>query len=212
MQVDRVIVRHAPLAISARGVFGVWETTMAAHDNGAFVMDSDDIRRALTRTAHEILEKNKGADNLAIIGIQSRGVPLAHRLASIIEQIEGRSVPVGSLNVALYRDDYATRLAPTSVGKTEITFDVTDRKIVLVDEVLFTGRTIRSALDAIMDMGRPAQIQLAVLIDRGHRELPIRPDFVGKNLPTARVEHVHVHLAETDGEDKVVIKRVEGTE
>ncbi len=182
---------------------------MAEQTSGALVMDSDEIRRALTRIAHEIIERNKGAENLAIIGIQSRGVPIAKRLAGLIEQIEGASVPTGSLNVALYRDDFATRLAPPSLGKTEIDFDVTDRKIVLVDEVLFTGRTIRSALDAIMDMGRPNQIQLAVLIDRGHRELPIRPDYVGKNLPTARAEHVHVHLAETDGEDKVVIKRVE---
>ena len=180
--------------------------------NGNKVMDADEIRRALTRIAHEIIEKNKGAEDLALIGIQSRGVPLARRLSAQMEQIEGSSVPVGSLNVALYRDDFATRLAPTSVGKTEIDFDVTDRKIILIDEVLFTGRTIRSALDAIMDMGRPAHIQLAVLVDRGHRELPIRADFVGKNLPTARREHVHVHLKETDGEDKVVIKRVEGAE
>lgn len=180
--------------------------------DGNKVMDADEIRRALTRIAHEIIEKNKGAENLAVIGIQSRGVPLARRLAEQMEQIEGSSVPVGSLNVALYRDDFATRLAPTSVGKTEISFDVTDRKIVLVDEVLFTGRTIRSALDAIMDMGRPAHIQLAVLVDRGHKELPIRADFVGKNLPTARREHVHVHLKETDGEDKVVIKREPGSD
>jgi pyrimidine operon attenuation protein/uracil phosphoribosyltransferase len=182
---------------------------MAEQNNGTFVMDSNEIRRALTRVAHQIIERNKGAENLAIIGIQSRGVPIAKRLAALIEQIEGASVPTGSLNVALYRDDFATRLAPPSLGKTEIDFDVTDRTIVLVDEVLFTGRTIRSALDAIMDMGRPDQIQLAVLVDRGHRELPIRPDYVGKNLPTARTEHVHVHLAETDGEDKVVIGRVE---
>lgn len=172
---------------------------------GTIVMDADEIRRAVTRIAHEIIERNKGAEGIAILGIQSRGVPIAKRLSSLIEDIEGTSVPVGSLNVALYRDDYATRLAPTAIGKTEITFDVTGKKIVLVDEVLFTGRTIRSALDAIIDMGRPEQIQLAVLVDRGHRELPIRADFVGKNLPTARAEHVHVHLQETDSEDKVVI-------
>jgi len=183
---------------------------MATTDDGIQVMDADEIRRAVTRIAHEIIERNKGAENLAVVGIQSRGVPIAHRLAGLIEHIEGTAVPVGSLNVALYRDDYATRLAPTSVGKTVIDFDVTDRKIVLVDEVLFTGRTIRSALDAMIDMGRPAQIQLAVLVDRGHRELPIRADYVGKNLPTARREHVHVHLAETDGEDKVVILREPG--
>lgn len=178
---------------------------MPNKENGNKVMDADDIRRAVTRIAHEIIEKNKGAEDIAIVGIQSRGVPIAHRLADLIQQIEGKSVPVGSLNVALYRDDYATRLEPTSVGKTEIDFDVSGRKIVLVDEVLFTGRTIRSALDAIMDMGRPSQIQLAVLIDRGHRELPVRADYVGKNLPTSRREHVHVHLMETDSEDKVVI-------
>lgn len=178
---------------------------MPANENGNKVMDADEIRRAVTRIAHEIIEKNKGAENLAIIGIQSRGVPLAKRLAGLIGQIEGAQVPVGSLNVALYRDDYATRLAPTTIGTTDIDFDVSDKSIVLIDEVLFTGRTIRSALDAIMDMGRPAQIQLAVLVDRGHRELPIRPDYVGKNIPTARREHVHVHLAETDQEDKVVI-------
>lgn len=180
---------------------------MPVNNDGTQVMDSDEIRRAITRIAHEIIEKNKGAEDIAIIGIQSRGVPIARRLAALMEEIEGAAVPIGSLNVALYRDDYSTRLAPTSVGKTEIDFDVTDRKIVLVDEVLFTGRTIRSALDAIMDMGRPAQIQLAVLVDRGHRELPIRADYVGKNLPTARREHVHVHLRETDDGDKVVILR-----
>lgn len=180
---------------------------MPDNEKGNKVMDADEIRRALTRIAHEIIEKNKGAEQLAIIGIQSRGVPLAKRLSELIAQIEGKTISVGSLNVALYRDDYATRLAPTSVGKTEIDFDVTGKKIVLVDEVIFTGRTIRSALDAIMDMGRPAQIQLAVLIDRGHRELPIRADYVGKNLPTSRLERVHVHLKETDQEDKVVIIR-----
>ncbi|MEN6520026.1 MAG: bifunctional pyr operon transcriptional regulator/uracil phosphoribosyltransferase PyrR [Armatimonadota bacterium] len=183
---------------------------MAGKEDGNKVMDADEIRRAVTRIAHEIIEKNKGAEKLAIVGIQSRGVPLAKRLAGLIEQIEGKAVPVGSLNVALYRDDYATRLAPTSVGKTEINFDVTGLKIVLVDEVIFTGRTIRSALDAIMDMGRPDQIQLAVLVDRGHRELPVRADYVGKNLPTSRIEHVHVHLKETDQEDKVVIIREPG--
>lgn len=185
---------------------------MPNKDSGNKVMDADDIRRAVTRIAHEIIEKNKGAEKIAIIGIQRRGVPLAQRLAKLIEQIEGTSVPVGSLNVALYRDDYATRLVPPSVGKTEIDFDVSDGKIVLVDEVIYTGRTTRSALDALMDMGRPAQIQLAALIDRGHRELPIRADYIGKNLPTSRREHVYVHLVETDGEDKVVIVKQESGE
>ncbi|MDO8589433.1 MAG: bifunctional pyr operon transcriptional regulator/uracil phosphoribosyltransferase PyrR [Armatimonadota bacterium] len=173
--------------------------------DGAIVMDADEIRRAITRIAHEIIERNKGPENLAIIGIQKRGVPIAQRLGQLIEQIEGVSVPVGSLNIALYRDDFATRQAP--VGKTEIPFNVKDKRVVLVDEVLFTGRTIRSALDAIMDMGRPAYIQLAVLIDRGHRELPVRADYVGRNLPTARKESVEVHLREIDGEDAVVISK-----
>jgi pyrimidine operon attenuation protein/uracil phosphoribosyltransferase len=173
--------------------------------DGAVVMDSNEIRRAISRIAHEIIERNKGPEHLAIIGIQSRGVPMAQRLGQIIEQIEGVAVPVGSLNIALYRDDFATRQAP--VGKTDIPFDVKEKRVVLVDEVLFTGRTIRSALDAIMDIGRPASIQLAVLVDRGHRELPVRADYVGKNLPTARKESVEVRLKEIDGEDAVVISK-----
>jgi pyrimidine operon attenuation protein / uracil phosphoribosyltransferase len=173
--------------------------------DGAVVMDANEIRRAITRIAHEIIERNKGPENLAIIGIQSRGAPIAQRLGRIIEQIEGVAVPVGSLNIALYRDDFATRQAP--VGTTDIQFDVKEKRVVLVDEVLFTGRTIRSALDAIMDIGRPASIQLAVLIDRGHRELPVRADYVGKNVPTARKESVEVRLKEIDGEDAVVISK-----
>lgn len=170
------------------------------------VMDENEIRRALTRIAHEIIERNKGAENLVIIGIQSRGVPMAQRLARIISEIEGVEVPVGSLNVALYRDDYATRSART-ISPSNIPFDVTDKKVILVDEVLFTGRTTRAALDAIMDLGRPAVIQLAVLVDRGHRELPIRADYVGKNLPTALKESVDVHWVETKGEDAVMITK-----
>ena len=177
-------------------------------NDGTQVMDSEEIRRAVTRIAHEIIEKNKGAEDLAIIGIQSRGVPLAMRLAQQIGQIEGTEVPVGSLNIALYRDDYATRLA-SNIGKTDIPFDVTGKRVVLVDEVFYTGRTIRSALDALMDMGRPALVQLAVLIDRGHRELPIRADYVGRSLPTAQKESVVVHLAETDGQDVVLIRKGE---
>lgn len=173
--------------------------------DGAVVMDENEIRRAITRIAHEIIERNKGAENLGIIGIQSRGVPIAQRLGQIIEQIEGVQVPVGSLNIALYRDDFATRQAP--VGKTEVHFDVKDKRIILVDEVLFTGRTIRSALDAIMDIGRPGLIQLAVLIDRGHRELPVRADYIGKNLPTARKESVEVLMKEIDGVDEVRISK-----
>lgn len=181
------------------------------NDDRNQVMDSEEIRRAVTRIAHEIIERNRGAENLAIIGIQSRGVPLAQRLGDLIEKIEGVNVPVGSLNIALYRDDYAVR-QPQAIGKTDVPFDVTDKKVVLVDEVLYTGRTIRSALDAIMDMGRPAAIQLAVLIDRGHRELPIRADYVGRNLPTSRRELVVVKLRETDDDERVLIAKGTGDE
>ena len=170
------------------------------------VMDDNEIRRALIRIAHEIIERNKGAENLVIIGVQSRGVPMAKRLANLISEIEGVATPVGSLNVALYRDDYATRSART-VSASEIPFDVTDKNVILVDEVLFTGRTTRAALDAIMDLGRPAVIQLAVLIDRGHKELPIRADYVGKNLPTAIKESIDVHWIETKGHDAVLIAK-----
>lgn len=170
------------------------------------VMDENEIRRALKRIAHEIVERNKGAENLVIIGVQSRGVPMARRLAKLISEIEGVDLAVGSLNTALYRDDYATRAART-VSASTIPFDVTNKNVILVDEVLYTGRTTRAALDAIMDLGRPAVIQLAVLIDRGHRELPIRADYVGKNLPTAVREKVEVHWAETKGEDAVMIAK-----
>lgn len=170
------------------------------------VMDADEIRRSITRIAHEIIERNKGAQNVVIIGIQSRGVPLAKRLAEQIESIEGVTVPLGSLNVAMYRDDYNTRPART-IAASEIPFDVSGKTVILVDEVLYTGRTTRSALDAIVDMGRPEIIQLAVLVDRGHRELPIRADYVGKNLPTARIETVDVCWKETRGEDAVYISK-----
>lgn len=170
------------------------------------VMDTSEIRRALIRIAHEIVERNKGAENLVVIGVQSRGVPMAQRLAKLISEIEGIEIPVGSLNVALYRDDYATRSART-ISASEIPFDVTDKNVILVDEVLFTGRTTRAALDAIVDLGRPAVIQLAVLVDRGHRELPIRADYVGKNLPTALRESVDVYWTETKGEDAVMITK-----
>ena len=170
------------------------------------VMDDSEIRRAIKRIAHEIVERNKGAENLVIIGVQSRGVPMAQRLAALIREIEGVEIPVGSLNVALYRDDYATRAART-MSASDIPFDVADKTVILVDEVLYTGRTTRAALDAIMDLGRPAVIQLAVLIDRGHRELPIRADYVGKNLPTALRENVEVHWVETKGQDAVMIAK-----
>lgn len=175
-------------------------------DSTTKVMDESEIRRALKRIAHEIVERNKGAENLVIIGVQSRGVPMAKRLARLIAEIEGVETPVGSLNVALYRDDYATRAART-ISASEIPFDVTGKNVILVDEVLFTGRTTRAALDAIMDLGRPAVIQLAVLVDRGHKELPIRADYVGKNLPTALRENVEVLWVETKGEDAVMIAK-----
>jgi pyrimidine operon attenuation protein/uracil phosphoribosyltransferase len=174
-----------------------------AHE--ARAMDENEIRRAVTRIAHEIIEKNKGVERLALIGIRTRGVPLAERLAKLIGQFEGCVVPVGALDISMYRDDLHTR--QPVVGTTEIPFDVNDMRIVLVDEVFYTGRTIRAAMDAVMDLGRPAVIQLAVLVDRGHRELPIRPDYVGKNLPTARSEEVVVRLKELDGEDAVIIRK-----
>ena len=170
------------------------------------VMDEDEIRRALTRIAHEIIERNKGAENLVIIGVQSRGVPMAKRLAGLIREIENVEVPTGSMDVALYRDDYATRAA-RSIKESDIPFDVTGKIVILVDEVLFTGRTTRAAMDAIMDLGRPSVIELAVLIDRGHRELPIRADFVGKNIPTSIPEEVDVHWTETKGQDAVMITK-----
>lgn len=175
-------------------------------ENSTKVMDEGEIRRALRRIAHEILERNKGAQNLVIIGIQSRGVPMAQRLAKLLGEIEGVELTVGSLNVALYRDDFATRTART-ISASEIPFDVANKNVILVDEVLYTGRTTRAALDAIMDLGRAAVIQLAVLVDRGHRELPIRADYVGKNLPTARRESVQVQWIETDGQDAVMITK-----
>ncbi len=171
------------------------------------VMDSEDIRRAVTRIAHEILEKNHGAANLGLIGILRRRAPLAERLAENIEKIEGVKVPVGSLDIALYRDDFLKRRP--EVGRTEVPFDVTGKSLILVDEVFFTGRTVRAAITALIDLGRPADIQLAILIDRGHRELPIRPDYVGKNIPTARDEHVDCRLAEVDGEDAVYLEKLE---
>lgn len=171
----------------------------------AQILDKEGIRRALTRIAHEIIERNKGTDGLALIGIRRRGVPLAERLAAKIREIEGSNVPVGTLDITLYRDDLTTMDQQPLVHRTEVPFPVSDKKIVLVDDVIYTGRTIRAALDAIMDLGRPRVIQLAVLIDRGHRELPIRADYVGKNVPTSRREVVTVRLQETDGEERVLI-------
>jgi len=169
------------------------------------IMDEDTISRCLIRIAHEILERNKGAENLAIIGIKTRGSYLAERIAQIINSIEKVISPVGSMDINLYRDDVDIKLEQPIVQKTEILFDVVDRTIILVDDVLFTGRTIRAALDQIIDFGRPRSIQLAVLIDRGHRELPIRADYIGKNIPTSKEELVVVKIKEVDEEDSVSI-------
>jgi len=171
----------------------------------ALILDKAGIDRALTRIAHEILEKNKGAKELVLVGIQRGGVHIAKRLAAKIRQIEGVEPPVGSLDITMYRDDLATRKSQPVPQATDITFDIQGKMMVLVDDVIFTGRTIRAALNSIMDYGRPHRIQLAVLVDRGHRELPIRADFVGKNLPTSAKEKVEVMLAEDGGEEKVVI-------
>jgi len=168
-------------------------------------MDQEGIRRAIQRIAHEILEKNKGTQDLCIIGIRTRGVVLADRVSQAIKQIEGEEVPVGILDITLYRDDLTLVDSQPVVRETQVNFDITDKKIILVDDVLFTGRTIRAALDALIDFGRPASIQLAVLIDRGHRELPIRADFVGKNIPTATDEDVQVLLSESDQQQDCVI-------
>ncbi|MDP9343682.1 MAG: bifunctional pyr operon transcriptional regulator/uracil phosphoribosyltransferase PyrR [Actinomycetota bacterium] len=170
------------------------------------LMDEAEIRRALTRIAHEILERNKGAGSLALVGIAARGDDLARRLAAEIRRIEGADVPVGVLDITFYRDDIGLRAEAPEVHETRIGFDITGRTVVLVDDVLFTGRTIRSAMDALVDFGRPRAVQLAVLVDRGHRELPIRADYVGKNVPTRADEQVRVAVAETDGEDLVVLE------
>ncbi len=171
------------------------------------IMSKEDIRRALMRIAHEILEKNKGAGNLCIVGIRTRGMALAERINACIKQIEGKEVPFGVLDITLYRDDLTTIDTQPIVRETLIKFDISDKKVILVDDVLFTGRTIRSALDALIDFGRPADIQLAVLIARGHRELPIRADYVGKNIPTSIDQNVKVIIEEVDQqEDQVIIK------
>ncbi len=171
----------------------------------AQILDKEGIRRSLTRIAHEIIERNKGTDNLTLVGIRRRGVPLAERLVERIRDIEGRMVPVGTLDITLYRDDLTTLAYQPLVRSTEIPFPVSGKTVVLVDDVIYTGRTIRAALDALIDLGRPRVIQLAVLVDRGHRELPIRADYVGKNVPTSGKEEVSVRLIEIDGEERVVI-------
>ncbi|CAN5652817.1 bifunctional pyr operon transcriptional regulator/uracil phosphoribosyltransferase PyrR [soil metagenome] len=170
----------------------------------ARVMEADDIRRALTRIAHEVVERNKGTDDLVLVGIRTRGAPLAERLAAAIAGFEGVDLPSGALDISLYRDDVALR-RPRSLEATTVPGDLDGRVVVLVDDVLYTGRTIRAAFDALLDLGRPRAVRLAVLVDRGHRELPIRADFVGKNLPTAAEEIVKVLVEEIDGQGAVLI-------
>lgn len=168
-------------------------------------MDQQALNRAITRTSHEILENNKGIDGVTLIGIRRRGVPLAHRLAEKIESIEGQAPLIGELDITLYRDDLSTIAKLPVLNGTKIDFDINDKTIVLVDDVLYTGRTVRAALDALLDLGRPKAIQLMILVDRGHRELPIRADYVGKNVPTSKKEIIEVHVTEIDGEDSVII-------
>jgi pyrimidine operon attenuation protein / uracil phosphoribosyltransferase len=172
------------------------------------VLDAGDLRRAQTRIAHEIVERNRGVDDVVLVGLYTRGLAIARRLAAAIAEFEGHDVPVGALDVSFYRDDIGLR-AVTPAGPTEVPVDITGRVVVLVDDVLYTGRTVRAAMDALTELGRPRAIQLAVLVDRGHRELPIRPDFVGKNLPTRIGEDVRVRLSEVDGGEDTVELREE---
>jgi pyrimidine operon attenuation protein/uracil phosphoribosyltransferase len=168
-------------------------------------MTGQDIRRAVTRVAHEIVEQNRGTDALVLVGMRTRGVPLAQRIATSIAGFEGVEIPVGALDIGLYRDDIRYRGVKPSIKPSDIPIDIADKNVVLVDDVLYTGRTVRAALDALIDYGRPKRIRLAVLVDRGHRELPIRADYVGKNVPTALDEEVQLRLMETDGRDEVAI-------
>src|SRR3989442_10015466 len=172
---------------------------------GRAVMEAQEIMRALSRVAHEIIEKNRGVKDLALVGIRTGGVHLAKRLAVRLKEIEGQDLPVGELDITLYRDDLNSRKGHPTLRKTEIPFDITDLTIILVDDVLFTGRTIRAAMDGLIDLGRPSEIQLAVLVDRGHRQLPIKATYIGKNIPTSREEIVHVYLEEEGEEDRVVL-------
>ena len=181
--------------------------------SGRKILTSSEIRRALTRIAHEILERNGGAEDVVIVGTHTRGVPLAARLAGLINEFEGQNVPVGALDIGLYRDDASGGVRPM-MRATEIPVDIQGQRVVLVDDVLYTGRTIRAAMDALTDFGRPKEIQLAVLVDRGHRELPIRPDYVGKNVPTSLGEEVEVRVVEIDGSDEaniIVREDIDGT-
>ncbi len=176
----------------------------------AQIMDGAAIRRSLVRISHEIVEKNKGVQDIVLVGIRRRGVPLSERLGAYIEEFEDVVVPNGSLDITLYRDDLTLRHDRPMVHRTEVPFDITGKTVILVDDVLYTGRTVRAAMDALVDFGRPGTIQLAVLVDRGHRELPIRPDYVGKNVPTSRHEVIEVRVDEIDGiEDVVIMERQE---
>lgn len=186
-----------PVAVKVRGFF------MDKDRLKANLMSEDDINRALIRISHQIIEKNHGADNLCLIGIKTRGVPLAERISKNINLLENKSVPVGSLDITLYRDDLSTLGDEPIVNSSDIPFDVNKKVAVLVDDVIYTSRTARAAIDAVLNLGRPSRIYLAVLIDRGHSELPIRPNFVGKNIPTSHSEIVAVKLLETDGENRV---------
>jgi pyrimidine operon attenuation protein/uracil phosphoribosyltransferase len=174
------------------------------------ILSDVDLRRALTRIAHEIVEATRGTRDVVLVGLHTRGVPLAERLAVAIEGFEHELIPVGTLDIALHRDDLARLGTRPRMRRSQIPVDINDKQVVLVDDVLFTGRSIRAAMDALLDIGRPRRIMLAVLVDRGHRELPIRPDFVGKNVPTARGEEIQVELNETDGRDQVLLLHSEG--
>jgi pyrimidine operon attenuation protein/uracil phosphoribosyltransferase len=176
--------------------------------SGRRIMTAEEIRRATTRISHELVEKQAGTEGLVLVGIQRRGVPLARRIAASVQEHEGVALPVGALDITFYRDDLSLVASSPIVKGTDIPFDLNAATVVLVDDVLYTGRTIRAAMDALVDFGRPQAIRLAVLVDRGHRELPIRADHVGKNVPTSREEVVRVHLEETDGEDAVELERV----
>ena len=172
--------------------------------SSSVLMSPDDVRRAIVRIAHEIVEQNQGCRELMLVGMRTRGVPIAQRLAASIREFEGEEVPVGALDIGLYRDDLPARGTRVEIKPSDLPQDIDDKRVVLVDDVLYTGRSIRAALDALIDYGRPQRIQLAVLVDRGHRELPIRADFVGKNVPTSRQDEVVVQLEETDGIDQVL--------
>ncbi len=181
---------------------------MTLHEK-ALIMDSTQMRRAVVRIAHEIVERNKGTAGVVLVGIQRRGVNLARAISAAIQQAEGAELPLGTLDITFYRDDLSTLGPVPKVGRTDLSFDVNDKTVILVDDVLYTGRTVRAALDELMDFGRPCSIQLAVLIDRGHRELPIRPDYVGKNVPTSRKEIIKVMVEELDGREGVVVAEAE---